>query len=44
MTGTLEFREWLAVFETQTGAIADKDNYIVELEARLRSATAWRSC
>ena len=35
MTGTLELREWLSVFETQTGAIADKDNYIDELTARL---------
>lgn len=36
MAGTLELREWLAVFETQTAAIADKDNYIFELEARLQ--------
>ncbi len=35
MTGTLELREWLSVFETQTGAIADKDSYIDELRARL---------
>jgi SAM-dependent methyltransferase len=35
MTGTLELREWLSVFETQTAAIADKDNYIDELAARL---------
>jgi SAM-dependent methyltransferase len=35
MTGTLELREWLSVFETQTRAIADKDNYIVELTARV---------
>ncbi len=35
MTGTLELREWLSVFETQTAAIADKDNYIDELQARL---------
>jgi 2-polyprenyl-3-methyl-5-hydroxy-6-metoxy-1,4-benzoquinol methylase len=35
ITGTLELREWLSVFETQTGAITDKDNYIDELEARL---------
>lgn len=35
MTGTLELREWLSVFETQTGAIAAKDNHIGELQARL---------
>jgi SAM-dependent methyltransferase len=35
MTGILELREWLAVFETQTSAITDKDNYIDELETRL---------
>lgn len=35
MTGTLEMREWLSVFETQTRAITDKDNYIDELEARV---------
>lgn len=35
MTGTLEVREWLSVFETQTAAITDKDNYIAELETRL---------
>jgi SAM-dependent methyltransferase len=35
MTGTLELREWLSVFETQTRAIADKDAYIDELTARL---------
>jgi len=35
MTGTLELREWLSVFETQTRAIADKDSYIDELMARL---------
>ncbi|MFZ0040364.1 MAG: class I SAM-dependent methyltransferase [Solirubrobacteraceae bacterium] len=35
MTGTLELTEWLSVFDTQTNAITDKDNYIGELEARL---------
>jgi hypothetical protein len=35
MTGTLELREWLSVFETQTTAITAKDNYIDELETRL---------
>ena len=35
VTGILELRDWLAVFETQTGAINDKDNYIDELETRL---------
>jgi SAM-dependent methyltransferase len=35
MTGTLEMREWLSVFQVQTDAIADKDNYIGELEARV---------
>jgi ubiquinone/menaquinone biosynthesis C-methylase UbiE len=35
MTGTLELREWLSVFETQTRAMADKDNCIVELTARV---------
>ena len=35
MNGTLELREWLSVFETQAHAIADKDNYIDELTARL---------
>jgi ubiquinone/menaquinone biosynthesis C-methylase UbiE len=35
MTGTLELREWLSVFQTQTDAIADKDNYIRDLEARV---------
>lgn len=35
MTGTLEMKEWLSVFDTQTRAITDKDNYINELEARL---------
>jgi SAM-dependent methyltransferase len=35
MTGTLELREWLSVFETQTRAIADKDSYIDELSERL---------
>ncbi len=34
MTGTLELTEWLSVFETQTRAITDKDNYIEELQAR----------
>jgi SAM-dependent methyltransferase len=35
MTGTLEFREWLSVFETQTRAIAEKDSFIDELTAKL---------
>ena len=35
MTGTLELREWLSTFETQTRAIADKDSYIDELTARI---------
>ncbi|MGO9898400.1 MAG: class I SAM-dependent methyltransferase [Solirubrobacteraceae bacterium] len=35
LTGTLEFREWLSVFDEQTQAIRDKDNFIVELEARV---------
>lgn len=35
MTGTLELREWLSALDTQTRAIADKDNYIDELTARL---------
>jgi SAM-dependent methyltransferase len=35
LTGTLEFTEWLSVFDTQTRAIHDKDNYIEELEAKL---------
>ena len=34
-TGTLELREWLSAFEKQTRAIADKDNYIDELTARV---------
>lgn len=38
MTGTLEMREWLTVFETQTQAITDKDNYITELEARVQES------
>lgn len=36
LTGTLELREWLAAADVQTAAIADKDNYIVELETRLQ--------
>lgn len=36
MTGTLELREWLSVFETQTSAINDKDNYIAELDSRVQ--------
>lgn len=36
MTGPLELREWLAVFQTQTSAIADKDNYIDDLETRIK--------
>jgi SAM-dependent methyltransferase/uncharacterized small protein (DUF1192 family) len=35
MTGTFELREWLSASETQTAAIADKDYYIDELQARL---------
>ncbi len=35
MTGTLELREWVSASETQTAAIADKDYYIEELQARL---------
>ena len=35
LTGTLEFSEWLTVFDEQTRAINDKDNYIGELEARV---------
>jgi hypothetical protein len=35
MSGMLELREWLSVFQTQTDAIADKDNYIREVEARV---------
>ncbi len=35
MTGTLELREWMRVFETQTRTIAEKDGYIAELSARL---------
>jgi hypothetical protein len=35
MTGSLELREWMSVFAAQTRAIADKDNYIDELTARL---------
>jgi len=35
MTGTLELREWLSVFETQTQAIAEKDSYIAEMTARV---------
>jgi SAM-dependent methyltransferase len=35
MTGTLELREWVSASETQTAAIADKDIYIEELQARL---------
>jgi SAM-dependent methyltransferase len=35
MTGTLELREWMSVFETQTRAISAKDNHIDELTARL---------
>lgn len=35
ITGTLELREWLSVFDTQSRAVADKDSYIDELTARL---------
>jgi len=38
MTGTLELREWLTVFETQTQAIVDKDNYIAELKAQVQES------
>jgi SAM-dependent methyltransferase len=36
LTGILELREWMSASDTQTAAIADKDNYIDELEARLQ--------
>lgn len=36
MTGTLELREWMSVSEAQTRAIAEKDDYITELTARLQ--------
>jgi SAM-dependent methyltransferase len=35
MTGMLELREWLSVFQVQTDAITAKDSYIGELEARM---------
>lgn len=35
LTGTLEMREWLSVFDVQTRAIGEKDDYIAELEERL---------
>ena len=35
LTGTLEMREWLSVFETQTRAISDKDAHIALLESRI---------
>lgn len=35
MTGMLEMREWLSVFDTQTAAIDAKDTYIASLEERL---------
>ncbi len=35
MAGTIEFREWLAVFEAQSGVISQKDADIQELKARL---------
>ena len=35
MTGTLEMREWLSVFDVQTRAITDKDNYIADENLRL---------
>lgn len=35
LTGTLEFREWLAVFDQQTDAIHLKDDEIVEMRAKL---------
>ena len=40
MTGTLETRQWLSVFETQARTITDRDNYIDELEARLQEREA----
>ena len=35
MAGTLELREWMSVFEAQNRAIAEKDDYIAALTARL---------
>ena len=35
MTGTLELREWMSVFRVQDNAIREKDNYIMDAEARL---------
>jgi SAM-dependent methyltransferase len=35
LTGTLEFREWLSVFDGQTKVIRHKDRYIDELETRV---------
>ena len=35
MTGTLELRQWLSLFETQTAAISQRESHIAELEARL---------
>ena len=39
MTGTLEMREWLSVFDTQTRAVNDRDARIAELEERLTETT-----
>lgn len=35
LTGTLEFREWLKLFDDQTSALSQKDGDIEELQARL---------
>jgi SAM-dependent methyltransferase len=43
LTGTLEMREWLSVFETQTRAISDKDGHIEALESRVREADRLQS-
>ena len=40
MTGTLEMREWLSVFDTQTRAIGDKDTHIAALEEQARDVQA----
>lgn len=36
MTGPLELREWMSVFDVQTSAIRDKDNHIGQLQARIQ--------
>jgi SAM-dependent methyltransferase len=36
LTAILELREWMSASDSQTAAIADKDNYIDELETRLQ--------